>query len=135
MWNPNKLKHKGGRKDRIMHELALIQEVVDQVINLSYANNINRVTLVKVTVGKLSGVFPHALQFGFEAIKSETILSEARLIINEVEPLLCCQDCSVHFTSTEAWFTCPRCGGHKVEIKKGRDFILEYFEGDAKGEE
>lgn len=117
-----------------MHELALIQEVVNNVVLQAKQNGVAEVTLIKLTVGRLSGVLSQALEFGFNAIKNDTELEGAQLIIDEIDPVLRCSSCGHTFTATELTFICKNCGGNNVSIIEGQELLLEYFEGNVKGE-
>ncbi|MDN5345521.1 MAG: hydrogenase nickel incorporation protein HypA/HybF [Clostridia bacterium] len=112
-----------------MHELALIQEILDTVMARAWQSEVSQVTLIKLSVGKISGALPQALEFGFDAAKRGTPLEGARLVIEEVEPLLQCNSCQQTFTSDGWAFICAACGGSDVRIIKGQEVILEYFEG------
>ena len=63
-----------------MHELAVMQAVVDQV---SERLGDQRVATIRLSVGRLSGVVPDALRFCFELSTSGTCLDGAELTIEE----------------------------------------------------
>ena len=63
-----------------MHELAITQGVVDTITERTSGA---RVTLVRLDIGKLSGVVPDAVAFCFELVADGTPLHAARLEINE----------------------------------------------------
>ncbi|WP_158291472.1 hydrogenase maturation nickel metallochaperone HypA [Desulfosporosinus sp. Sb-LF] len=112
-----------------MHELALIQDLLDNVRAHAKRNGVSKVTKINLIVGKLSGALPHALEFGFNVIKKGTELEGAILVIAETDPIMQCHSCEHKYTSTELVFACEQCGGNDIEIIEGKDIILEKFEG------
>lgn len=90
-----------------MHELGIMQDVLDIAVRTAENNNGSRVTKITLLVGVLSGILPNYMQSYFDLISKGTIAESAELII-EVEP---------------AVFTCPDCGGRTVFERYGPDFV------------
>jgi len=112
-----------------MHELGMIQDVIDTVITQAHDHGVKKVTLIKLLVGKLTGAHAKALEFGFDALKLGTELAEADLEIIETEPVFACNSCGWVFGS-EAWsFCCEKCGSNSLKVIKGEELLLDYFEG------
>jgi hydrogenase nickel incorporation protein HypA/HybF len=63
-----------------MHELGLIQEVLDIVESESKGARVKRIVL---EVGELTAVFPEALRFAFELAREGTVAESAELEIVE----------------------------------------------------
>jgi hydrogenase nickel incorporation protein HypA/HybF len=63
-----------------MHELGLIQEVLDVVSDESRGARVRRIVL---EVGSLAAVLPEALRFAFELAREGTVAEEAELEIVE----------------------------------------------------
>ena len=63
-----------------MHELTVTQAILDTVAEHARTA---RVTCVRIRVGLLSGVMPHALHFCFETVTAGTTLQGAELVIIE----------------------------------------------------
>jgi hydrogenase nickel incorporation protein HypA/HybF len=103
--------------------------MVDTVITQARHHGVSKVTLIKLSVGRFSGALPQALEFGFNAIKRGTELEKAQLVITEVDPLLYCSSCQHTFTPDGWSFVCEKCGTPSVQIIKGKELTLDYFEG------
>lgn len=112
-----------------MHELGIIQSVIDTVIDEAHQHGVKKVTLIKLSVGKLTGANPKTLEFGFDAIKRGTELSEAELEIIENEPIFACNSCGWVFMSDSWSSCCGKCGHLSLKVIKGDELLLDSFEG------
>ncbi len=112
-----------------MHELGLIQAVMEEVARVARANKIHRIVKVKLVVGKLNGALPAALQFAFKVMAPETIFEGAELEIEEVAVRLRCPACDRETVVDEITYWCPVCGT-RAEMVAGKELYIEYFEGD-----
>jgi hydrogenase nickel incorporation protein HypA/HybF len=112
-----------------MHELGLMQNIVDTVQEYAQKNNLSKVVKVRLEVGKLSGVVPEALEFCFEVCVKQTVLEGAVLEIERVAAMGKCKACEDSFDLVDENFTCPKCGGGDWELISGREFIIKELEG------
>lgn len=112
-----------------MHEIGLIQAVMDEISRAAEANNIERVTRVRLVVGRLNGALPEVLEFAFSILAPETMFEGARLEIESVPVTLNCPQCGAESAGDELAYFCPECGG-RAEIVSGRELHIDYFEGD-----
>lgn len=115
-----------------MHELSLMDGVLNTVRASSGDNGIIRVNLIKLVIGKLSMALPDSLQFAFEALKQEDEMFTGAVLEIEERPIAgLCNECRQEFEIDDKYcFICPRCEGKNVEIIGGRELYIEYFEGD-----
>ncbi|NLK52125.1 MAG: hydrogenase maturation nickel metallochaperone HypA [Syntrophomonadaceae bacterium] len=114
-----------------MHELGLMQQVV-QILQASVQKEgLERVNYVKLVVGQMTAAQPDALQFAFEVFASmENWLKGAVLEIEEREIKARCLDCGELFTVVEYRFICSECGSLNHELESGRELFIDYYEGD-----
>jgi hydrogenase nickel incorporation protein HypA/HybF len=112
-----------------MHEIGLIQAVMDEISRAAEANNVKRVTRVRLVVGRLNGALPEVLEFAFSILAPETMFEGARLEIKSVPVTLNCPQCGAESAGDELTCFCPDCGG-RAEIVSGRELHIDYFEGD-----
>lgn len=103
-----------------MHELAITESLVDAVIEHTGGAS---VTVIRLRVGKLSGVVPDALRFCFDMVSRGTGLEGARLEIEEPPGRASCRTCGVDFDLTDLILLCP-CGSADVEVLAGRELAL-----------
>lgn len=114
-----------------MHELSIIQSVVDTVRENAIAHGLTRINKVKLVVGKLTMVLPDSLYFAFEAVAVDAMFKDAALEIEEIAPGCLCASCQNRFPVNDDYsFVCPQCGQGQVDIITGRELYIDYFEGD-----
>lgn len=73
-----------------MHELAIVQEIIELAVEASRGRKVSRVVL---EVGKLSAVLPDALRFCFDLAAEGTAVEGATLTIVETPGLARCRSC------------------------------------------
>lgn len=108
-----------------MHEASIAITLLEKVIEECKNNGCNLVKNVKIEVGRASGVMPDALSFVFNAIKGDTIASNAVLEINETLLTARCNQCSNEFTTNESYiFECPHCNSNTFIILRGKELNI-----------
>lgn len=107
-----------------MHELALIQSVVDAVGDHAKGKKVKRVTL---EVGKLAGVMSDALHFSFDLVAEGTALEGALLEIHETEARARCAACGNVFVQNTLYTPCP-CGSRDFEPISGEELLVKEYE-------
>ena len=113
---------------RSMHELGIMQNIVDTIQDYARKNNVSKVLKVILEVGRVSGVVPEALEFCFEVCTKQTFLEGATLEIERVTALGKCKTCEGSFDLLDNNFSCPRCGGGDWEFISGRELIIKRLE-------
>jgi hydrogenase nickel incorporation protein HypA/HybF len=114
-----------------MHELSIIQSVVDTVKKSAWEHKLKRVNKVKLVIGKLTMALPDSLQFAFEALAIDEMFENAVLEIEERNISCLCNSCQSCFQVDDKYrFICPQCGHDRVNIISGRELYIDYFEGD-----
>ena len=103
-----------------MHELAIAESVVAAVLEHSGER---RVSVVRLRVGRLSGVVPDALSFCFELATVSTPLEGAALEILEEDGRAHCRTCAADFSLTDPFLLCD-CGSADVELLSGRQLSV-----------
>lgn len=108
-----------------MHEVSVVQALLDRVVEECLNNGYKSVRSVKVDIGRASGVVSDALFFAFDALKSDTIAKDASLTINEIDISGRCNDCNREFSSEETFvYECPFCSSWRFTIIKGKELNL-----------
>jgi hydrogenase nickel incorporation protein HypA/HybF len=74
-----------------VHELSITRSVVAIVAERAAGR---RVTRVRLEIGSLSAVVPDAIRFCFDICAADTPLAGAKLEIDEIPGLGCCNDCA-----------------------------------------
>jgi hydrogenase nickel incorporation protein HypA/HybF len=107
-----------------MHELAIAESVVAAVLERTESRP---VSVVRLRVGRLSGVVPDALTFCFELATAGSTLDGAELQIEDQEGRARCRDCDREFALDDPILLCA-CGSADVEVLTGRDLMVTSVE-------
>jgi hydrogenase nickel incorporation protein HypA/HybF len=110
-----------------MHELALVESVIEMVAEHAKGRCVRR---VRLEIGKLTCVAPDAIRFCFDVATAETPLDGARLEIVEIEARARCRSCGRTFVQETLWASCP-CGAQDCERMSGDELRVKEYELDA----
>lgn len=114
-----------------MHELSIALSVLDIVRTAAAASGLGSVTVVRLRIGRASGVQPDSLRFAFDCSKEGTLAAAARLEIDEVPIGGRCDVCDRDFTSPEPYvLACPLCGGTSFRVTAGDELHVLDLEGE-----
>jgi hydrogenase nickel incorporation protein HypA/HybF len=107
-----------------MHELSLMQSVLDRAAAVCAEAGSDRVLSIEVEVGGLCGIVPEAWELAFRAAIPGTPLEHARMIWRIVPPRVECSACAVHFHPDNLVWQCPVCGAIGGKPIEGNDIML-----------
>jgi len=107
-----------------MHELAIMQSVVDAVVE---EIGDRRVARVKLEIGELSGVACSALEFCFDVCAHETSLEGATLELATIAGAARCRTCGAESAMPQLGTPCA-CGSFDRAITRGDELKLAYVE-------
>ncbi|NRP74928.1 Hydrogenase/urease nickel incorporation protein HypA [Ensifer psoraleae] len=111
-----------------MHEMSLMESVIDIVCETARKNGATRVKAVRLDVGVLSHVDPDALLFCYEAVRHGTMADGAPLEINRVAGEGWCLDCGKTVALEQRFGACPHCGQHRVQMTAGDELKIRDME-------
>ncbi len=115
-----------------MHELSVTQSLIDLILEEVEQRSIKSVKKVGISVGVFTTFEPYAINFYFETLKTEYPPLTDTVLEIELKPGVCrCQECGKDFEVKETVSNlpqCPHCGSIFVEIKEGREFLINYLE-------
>lgn len=107
-----------------MHEMSLMEALVDLAEEEARKADARRIAVLRVAVGALSHVDPHALRFCFDAVVRGSMCEGAALDLLNVPGVGWCLDCGKEVALAERFGACPECGRHRVQMTRGDDFRL-----------
>ena len=112
-----------------MHELSIAYSLIETAECAARDADAQRVTLVRLRLGVLSGVVEDALRFGFEVATQNTLLDGARLEIERLPVMVHCSQCNqiVELPSIQR-FRCPICDTPAGRVVQGRELELSSIE-------
>lgn len=104
-----------------MHELAVTQSIVEQIVD---ATRGTRVAGVNLEIGKLSGVVADSVRFCFDLVTDGTPLEGAVLRIDEIRGEGRCLSCGASFPLDDLILLCP-CGSANVRLIDGNQLLIK----------
>jgi hydrogenase nickel incorporation protein HypA/HybF len=119
----------GGPQNHSMHELSIIESVVDAVTETAAAYPGARVKTVKLRVGVLAAVVEDSLQFCWGLATEGTPLAGALLAVSSVPVAVHCAACGrdSEIAGVQS-FRCPNCGEPAADLRQGRELEIESIE-------
>jgi len=114
-----------------MHELPVIQSILDVVLNHARMNQVGRVHSIALAIGELSDLQDEWLQRYFDYISKGTLAEGARLIIERTPVVLKCASCAkeIHVKTAEMKdVICPECGSKELTLIAGRQYFIKSME-------
>ena len=108
-----------------MHELGIAENILDIVRRTVTDDRTSDVTNIRLRVGPFAGIVPDSLKFCFNAIATDSGMSNASLRIEQTTLVALCRDCGEHeFELKNFIFLCPACGGGNLEIVSGKELEI-----------
>lgn len=108
-----------------MHELAITRSVVAIVSERASGQ---RVTRVRLEIGRLSAIMPEAIRFCFDICTRNTAAAGAALEIDEIPGRGCCNQCGQQFAVQELFGFCPGCGHAGLRLIAGQELNIKEME-------
>lgn len=109
-----------------MHELSITQAVVDTVVD--HLGPDAEVVVVRLEIGKLSGVVVDSVRFCYDLVVEDTPLAGSRLEVDEPAGAGRCRACARRFDTDDPILLCPGCGSANVEVLAGEDLRIKSVE-------
>lgn len=115
-----------------MHEVSVVQNLLDHVELISRKHHLVNVTKVVVRIGERVCISPDSLRFAFVAVSPGTIAENAEFVIEFVPEMSRCQDCLAEYGPDNSQRSvCSSCGG-PLAVIAGKELDLQTIEGDQK---
>lgn len=110
--------------------MSIALSLIDVATQQAIENGAERVTLVEVEVGDLSGVVPAALQSAFKvAIAKEELLRTATLQIHSIAVTLMCETCNLQQRAVAANdLRCAVCQQPSPQVVHGKELDVVAIE-------
>lgn len=108
-----------------MHEISLLENVRDILEEHALSQQFNKITQIRLEIGRLSCVEAEALRFGFAAVMQGSLAENAELIISELDGLGYCQRCQRQVRMTNLFDPCDQCGNPLTDIIQGMEMKIK----------
>lgn len=110
-----------------MHELSIAQEIIT-IVKDNLPDSSSKVKIVRIKVGKLSGVLSDSLKFCYDSLVQNTELDGSNIEIEEIPLKLYCKKCEYEFINDDFVFYCTKCGSSEIELKEGNELFISEIE-------
>ena len=111
-----------------MHEMSIVEGLLDAVNKELRAYPGARTVAVRVRVGALRLVVPEVMETCYRAATLDTPLAGSRLELEQVAATARCPQCRHEFAVEEQWFECPKCHAAGGELLTGQELDLVNIE-------
>jgi hydrogenase nickel insertion protein HypA len=114
-----------------MHELSLIENMLDQLSIMKRKHGLKEITDVHLSVGAIAGVDVGFLRSYFEMFVPSTPWRDLKMHLTEVPWVVRCKDCSLEQEVDEFNNQCKCCGSTDTETVQGKEFLILRVEGET----
>ncbi|MBW0157670.1 hydrogenase maturation nickel metallochaperone HypA [Sedimentimonas flavescens] len=111
-----------------MHEMSIAEGIRGIIEQSARQNGFDRVTRVRLEIGRFAGVETGALSFAFEVVMRGCAAEGAALEIIELPGRALCYDCGETVEIADRFDPCPNCGGGKLLARGGDEMRIKDME-------
>jgi len=111
-----------------MHELAICQALLRQVLEVAENRTSQRVGRIKLRIGPLSGVEPGLLKSAFPLVAAGTLCEGTIIEIEDIPVRVRCQICDSTSQTRSNRLLCTDCGTWRVTLISGDEMLLASVE-------
>jgi hydrogenase nickel incorporation protein HypA/HybF len=114
-----------------VHELPVVQAILDIVLKHARLNNVSKVHGIALAVGALSDLQDEWLQRYFDYISKNTLAEGARLTVERTPVVLKCAGCAGEIPVKPLEmkdFVCPGCACKEFSLIAGREYFIKSME-------
>ena len=113
-----------------MHELGICDAILKTVDGIAKQEELSCIHSVTLEVGLLSGAVPRFLEDCWQAVIDGTPYAETALMIETINGIARCEDCSHEFSADLERLYCPKCFGRRLTPLTGTDLTIKEIEAD-----
>lgn len=107
-----------------MHELSVCQAMIGQVEAVARQQQARRVSMIRVSVGPLSGVEPQLLAQAYPLAAAGSLAEGARLDIEASPVSVHCDQCGKDSAVEASRLSCVHCGNWRTTLVSGDELLL-----------
>ena len=111
-----------------MHEMSLCEGIREVIEAQAHAHDVDRITRVRVEIGKFAGVEKRALAFAFDVVMRGSVAEGATLEMIDLPGKAMCVDCDHEVAIDDRLEPCPDCGGGKLIPTAGHEMRVKDLE-------
>ena len=118
-----------------MHELALCQALMNQVVNIAAERYARSVVSIVVGMGPLSGVEAQLLKHAYPVASAGTVAEGAELVIESLPVRIKCTQCGNESDALPNKLVCKACGDWRTTLISGDELMLMRVELETAAEQ
>ena len=104
-----------------MHEMSIALGIVRIAEDEVKKAKANKVQVIELTIGELSGIEKEALDFAWPVAVKETVLEGAERRIDYIPGIGKCVECELEFPLEKLHDACPECNSYFKDILQGKE--------------
>jgi hydrogenase nickel incorporation protein HypA/HybF len=108
-----------------MHELSIAENIIEIIENTVKENSADKVTLVEIEIGEMSGVLIDSLKLALEISVKGTVIENTEVKIYEIGGETQCNSCNNIFPIHDLYTPCPECESYDNKIIKGNEMKIK----------
>ena len=116
-----------------MHELSIAENILEIVEESACENKADKVVLLEIEIGEMSGVISEALKLALEVSVKGTLLEKSEIGIFELAGKARCRSCNEVYEVHDLYSVCPFCQSYDPDIIEGKEMKIRTikFESDC----
>jgi hydrogenase nickel incorporation protein HypA/HybF len=111
-----------------VHELAVCQGLLRQVMDIARQEQARTVTRILVRIGPLSGIEPRLLASAFPIASAGTPAAGASLVLETLPVRVRCEQCGAESDALPNRLLCGQCGDYHTRLLSGDELLLASVE-------
>jgi len=111
-----------------MHELSIAMGIIKIAEKETKKANKTLVERIELEIGSMSGVELSSLEYVWETAVKNTVLENAKLVIDYKEAKAKCLECETEFGLKKMYDSCPKCSSHFKNILQGKELRVKTLE-------
>ena len=108
-----------------MHELSIAMNIVEIADEESKKAGATKVCEIELEIGTMAGIVIDALEFALDEAKKNSVISDAKITINNIPAKARCLDCDHEFDVEELFTPCPKCNSFRNDIIQGKELRVK----------
>ena len=108
-----------------MHEISIAANIIEIVEDTVYENSADKVTLIEIEIGEMSGVMIDSLKLALEISVKGTLMENTEIKIFNINGETQCNQCGNIFPINDLYTPCPLCDSYDNKIIKGNELKIK----------
>jgi hydrogenase nickel incorporation protein HypA/HybF len=108
-----------------MHEFSIALSIIEIAEKEARKVNSSKISELVLEIGTMAGIEFHALDFALESATKNSLLDDAKIVLNKIQARGRCKDCGHEFEILTAFDQCPKCKGYFIETLNGKELKIK----------